>query len=74
MDAIKWAGLILMGSGFFALVMYGVYNILKEMGSVDPVIFASAAAIFAGILILLISVIVERLREKEKIDEENLRT
>ena len=66
MDAIKWAGLILMGSGFFALVMYGVYNILKEMGSVDPVIFASAAAIFAGILILLISVIVERLREKEK--------
>ncbi|MCD6481257.1 MAG: hypothetical protein J7L31_03175 [Thermoplasmata archaeon] len=74
MDAIKWAGLILMGSGFFALVMYGVYNILKEMSSVDPVIFASAAAIFAGILILLISVIVERLREKEKIDEENLRT
>jgi len=74
MNAIKWAGLILMGSGFFALVMYGVYNILKEMGSVDPVIFASAAAIFAGILILLISVIVERLREKEKIDEENLRT
>ena len=66
MDAIKLAGLILMGFGFFALVMYGVYNILKEMGSVDPVIFASAAAIFAGILILLISVIVERLREKEK--------
>ncbi|RLF45806.1 MAG: hypothetical protein DRN29_06060 [Thermoplasmata archaeon] len=74
MDAIKLAGLILMGFGFFALVMYGVYNLLIEISSIDPVIFASIAAIIAGILILLASVIAERLKEKEKIDEEDLKT
>ncbi len=74
MDAVKWMGLSLMGSGIFALIIYGIYNMLRSMGHVDPIIFVSAVAILTGIVILLITVIVERMREKEKISEEDLKT
>lgn len=70
----EYAGLALLGGGFLLLILYGIYNLVKEISSVQLVIFISVVAIILGIILLLASTAMERKSEEmEKIKKEDLR-
>ncbi|HHH78035.1 MAG TPA: hypothetical protein ENL18_02340 [Thermoplasmatales archaeon] len=73
MDAAKISGLALLGGGILILVAYGLYNVLKSMGKVDPVIFVAAIIILFGIVILTVSTAMDRKSgEEKKIKKEDM--
>lgn len=73
MDAAKIVGLAFLGSGILILVAYGLYNILKSMGRVDPVIFIASLIILFGIVILIAATAMDRRSgEEKKIKKEDM--
>ncbi len=67
-------GLYLLGGGIIILLIYGLYEILKTITFIDPIVFISVTAIVLGSIILITSLIVERKGEDvNKIDKEDLK-
>ena len=73
METGKVVGLAFLGAGITGLILYGLYHLIREISSVDPVILTLLALIIIGVLILLIATALDRGREKEDISEEDLR-
>lgn len=74
MNRLQMVGLACLGGGLLILLLYGLYDLLKELASVDPVVFIGGAAIAAGVIILLISTAAERTSDDVKnIKKEDLK-
>lgn len=70
----KWIGLAFLGGGLLILVVYGAYNLLREVSNIDPVTFTAVLAILFGIAVLIVSTAMDRKSEEEKkIRKEDLR-
>ncbi|HEC88019.1 MAG TPA: hypothetical protein ENI52_01740 [Thermoplasmata archaeon] len=70
----KYVGLAFLGGGFLILIVYGIYNLIKKISGIDPVIFIALIVIIFGIVLLLVSTAMERKSEElEKIRKEDLR-
>ena len=64
MKPLNILGLIIFGGGALALIGFGVYEFFRD-STVPTVVKLGITAIIAGIIILLISLIRERLNEKD---------
>ncbi len=64
MKPLNVLGLIVFGGGTLALIGFGVYEFFKD-STVPTVVRLGITAVIAGIIILLISLIRERLKEKD---------
>lgn len=74
MGTAKLIGLSFLGGGILILVAYGLYNILKEISSIDPIIFIALLGILFGIAVLIVSTATDRKSEEEKkIKKEDLK-
>ena len=69
---IKEIGLYLFAIGIVLLVIYGIYRLIPALQYVDPFVLVSITIIFLGIVLILISVIIEKGEDKEKISKEDL--
>jgi len=63
MKPLNILGLTFFGAGTFVLIGFGVYEFFKD-STVPTVVRLGITAVIAGIIILLISLIRERLNEK----------
>ena len=76
MRRIQWIGLTCLGGGLLVWLLYGLYNLLKELAAIDvhPIVFIGGVAVAAGIIILLVSTAAERKsNDVENIREEDLK-
>jgi hypothetical protein len=73
MNTVKIIGLTLIIGGCFGFLVYGLYQLLKEIDSINPILLLLILLILIGIVILLLSVIVDRINEKNYIDEQDLK-
>jgi hypothetical protein len=73
MKNIYTIGLACIGAGILGFILYGVYNLLEEISSIEPIFLLLLSLILCGIIILFIAVLLERLKEKDFIDKEDLK-
>ena len=69
---MKEIGLYLFAIGIVLLVIYGIYRLIPALQYVDPFVLVSITIIFLGIVLILVSVIREKGKDKEKISKEDL--
>lgn len=76
MSISRKSGVFLFGAGIIILLVYGLYQGFKGMETIDVFISLGVGAIILGIILLLISVVVEQRSEdkkmREKIKKEDL--
>jgi len=73
MQKIKTAGLCLLVGGILLILLYGIYEMVKELAEVNLVVLISILAILAGFLLLLISVVMDRKsKELDRISKEDM--
>ena len=76
MQRIQWIGLASLGGGLLIWLLYGLYNLLKELETIEvnPIVLIGGVAVAAGIIILLVSTAAERKsNDLEKINKEDLK-
>lgn len=73
MEVGKVVGLVFLGAGIVGFILYGLYHLIREISSVDPIILTLLSLIMAGIIILLVATALDRGHEKKDIPEEDLR-
>ena len=64
MKFLNILGLIIFSAGTLALVGFGLYEFFKD-STVPPIVRWGIIGIILGVIIILISLIKERLKEKE---------
>ena len=70
MDKGKTIGLYLFVGGIVLLLIYGLYQFVKEIGGMNVIIAIGVGAMILGIIILLISLIFEQTSDMKKRKEE----
>ncbi len=73
MDTAKVIGLVFLGAGIVGFIVYGLYHLIKEISSVDPVVLTLLSLMITGVVVLLVATALDRGREKKDIPEEDLR-
>lgn len=70
MNKGKTIGLYLFIGGIILLLIYGLYQFVKEIGGMNIIIAIGGGAIILGIIILLISLIFEQTSDMKKTKKE----
>ena len=70
MKKTKTLGMSLFVLGIIILILYGMYQGLQNIETIDYVILSGTVILVVGFLTLLISIVIEQQRGKEKIKKE----
>ena len=70
MKKTKTLGMSLFVLGITILILYGMYQGLQNIETIDYVILSGVVILVVGFLTLLMSIVIEQQRGKEKIKKE----
>jgi uncharacterized membrane protein len=66
----KTIGMTLFVGGIILLIAYGLYQGIRNIKEIDIVIFIGAMAIIIGLLLLLITIVMEQRRDTKRMKKE----
>ena len=73
----KLIGLYLFAGGILLLIIYGLYQFVQEISGIDAIVLIGIGAILLGVIVLVISIILEQSSDmkerKEEISKEDFK-